>query len=350
VAEKEHSMTMGSAPEAAASSPARRRAATPRVAAASGRKSSKGWTILLVIMALIVGVGVGAFLMRQRMWGREVVAAVNGVLITKDDLFRRMQVSAGTTSLQQLVSEELQMQYATKIGAVPPEAEVEAKYQEATKEPNFRQTLAATHMTPADFKRNLRRNLARISVVNRGVTVTDADVRKFYEENIDKKNPKARFYLPEAVQVAVIVTATRDKAEKALEEIKKGMGWETVVNKYSQDSSKARGGALPPVVRGRAPVSKQMPELENALFSMKIGDRIGPRQFGKAWWIIQCLDKSGAVTKPFEKVKEECRTGAMLLKGLPANADKIEKDFTAFREKAKLQVFWATYENAIKKN
>jgi len=311
--------------------------------------------LLVAVVCLAVGAATGAFIMRQRYNAREVVIAVNGALITKDDLFRRMELNAGVTALKQLVEEELQLQFARKKGAAPTDTEVNAKYAEAMKNPKFVQTLAASRVRPEDYKRNLRLTLAKAAVINKGVQVTEAEIRKFYKDNIDRKNPTARFYTPESAQIAVIVTASKASADRALRELENGSSWQDVVEKYSQDRSKSNNGVLPPFLRGRTRAAK-VPGLESAIFSMKVNQQVGPLQFTqpsgtgrsiKAWWIIRCLDRKPAETQPFEKVKEEARMGAMLTKGLPIKSTQIEKEFAEFRKKAHVQEFWPQYRGVI---
>lgn len=326
--------------------PAARRRAAPRTAEDTGRGPSKIVMLLLALVCLVGGIAIGAFIMRQRYNARQVVLAVNGAVITKDDFVRRMERNNGVASLQQLVAEELQMQFARKMGAAPTDAEVNARYAEAAKNPDFLRGLAAVRISPEEFKRNLRLNMAKAAVVNKDVTVTEAEIKKFYQDNIDKKNPDARFYTPETAQIAVIVTTTQAEANKALSELREGRSWSEVVSKYSDDRSKSNEGVLPPFQRGRTK-ARNVPGLEETIFSMKIGSQLGPKRFQNAWWIIRCLDRKPEVTQPFEKVKEEARTGAMLMKGLPSKAKQIESDFADFQRKANIQIFWPQYRGAI---
>src|SRR5579883_2436003 len=117
------------------SAPARR-LATPATTQRS-RKPSRGVALALVSISLVLGGIIGAALMRQRYKAQQVVLAVNGAIITKDELFRRMEQALGHRIAQQMVNEELYIQFARAKGVAPTEAQVEAAYQKLLSQPNF---------------------------------------------------------------------------------------------------------------------------------------------------------------------------------------------------------------------
>ena len=104
---------------------------------------------------------------------------------------------------------------------------------------------------------------------------------------------------------------------------------------------------IPTIVRGRNNLGK-INGLEDAIFDLKIGSDLGPRQFAGAWFIIKCLDRQSARTLPFDQVKEECRAGAMLVKGLPVNGKKMEGEFQQFQKDSLCQAFWPAYKEVVK--
>ncbi|MCC6484190.1 MAG: peptidyl-prolyl cis-trans isomerase [Armatimonadetes bacterium] len=321
-----------------------RKAETP----APVRRTGSGKTVLWVVAALVVGVAVGVFGMRQRYKAQEVVVTVNGSPITKDQLFDRLQKTAGQDVMRAMVADRLATQYAEKQGLSPTDAEVEKRLEiEQKSEPKLAEILARRGLNLGDFKENLRLSMAKANVLTNGIKVSDSDVKAFYEKNIDKKNPNAAFYTPESVQIAVIVTKTEAEAKKAQADLSRNIPWPTVVKTYSQDNSKANDGVLPPTFRGRSR-SSQIPGLEDLIFSMKIGEQVGPKQIVGAWWIIRCLDKKPAVTRSFADVKDDCLTGAALLKGGNANIKKRQTAFSEFQKNAKVQAFWPNYAEAVK--
>jgi parvulin-like peptidyl-prolyl isomerase len=326
-----------------------RPAANETVSAPSARQRSGRRTLFLIVLVFLLGGVAGALVMRTRyrMMDREVVVSVNGVNITRADFFRRLEKAAGAGVIRQMVLEELQLQYARQKNLIPTDAQINARLEEMRKQPGFESNMARNGITLNEVKRALRVNMAQTAVLSQGVQVSDADVRRFYEQNIDRRNTLAQYYTPESIRIAVIITKTEAIARKALADMDKGIAWPETVKRYSTDSSKDNSGVMPPILRGRTKASKTVPGLEQAIFSLKIGQMIGPRQFAKAWWIIRCLDKKPEKIVPFEQVKEQCRTGAMLMKGLPANAGKVQQDFVEFQKKAKIQAFWTRYRDTV---
>jgi foldase protein PrsA len=322
-----------------------RRTAAPEQAAAAGRRGIPA--VALVAVAFVLGTVLGAAIMRQRHNARDVVVAVNGTVLDKERFFRRLEMASGAQVMRQMVGEELQRQFAKRERALPTGPELEARYARLSKEPGFPKALAARGQTPADFKDALLLNMAQANLLTRGITVTAADVRRYYDVGASRSNPKGQYYIPETVQVAAIVTQTEGEAHKALAELNKGTSFDTVARERSKDRSKSRGGILPAIQRGRTK-SAQVPGMESLLFGLRIGQQSGPHKLAGLWWIVRCLDKRPAVTRPFEQVKDECRLGAMLVKGIPANQKRLQADFESFQRTANVQAFWRQYKDVVK--
>ncbi len=216
-----------------------------------------------------------------------------------------------------------------------------------SRRPNFKEGLAQRGISEDVFKRGLLVTMAQANVLTKGISATEAEAKKFYEQNVSKTNPAARYYTPELVQVAVIVTRAQKDAEAALSDLNRGIPWQTVVQKYSVDDSKANSGILPPTLKGRTRAST-IAGLESAIFAMKVGERIGPRNFAGAWWIIRCLDKKPEQTLKYEDVKSECMVGAKLVKAGPDAGKKVQAGFDEFQKDSKLKAFWPQYSEAVK--
>ena len=313
------------------------------------------WLIMAAV--LIVGIVIGVVGMRQRYKAQEVVASVNGDSITKSELFERLQAVAGQQTMRAMVGEKLTLQFAKKQGALPTEEQITARFNtELKKEPKLREKLAERGLSEAQFRESLMMATAQANVLSKGVTVTDAEARRFYDANVNKSNPNAVFYTPDSVQIAVIVTQTEARSRLANADLNKGIPWQTVVTNYSEDNSKKSAGVLPPTFRGRSR-SSVIPGLENTLFKMKIGDRIGPlkirvpvapNQIKDSWWIIRCLDKKRESTKPYDLVKDECKTNVGVQKAGKAKVMQTQIGFKEFQKNAKTQSFWPNYREAVK--
>ena len=323
--------------------PTVRRAPTPRVVSNTRPRIP---VAVWVIGALIIGSLLGGFLVRQRYRAKDVVGAINGVVIKQNMLYHTMEKTNGAGVMRMMVEDELTLQFAAKKGVSPTAAEVDKRYQKESQNPNFEQQIAASGLTEEDVKRKLQVGIAKANLVKQGMTVTDAEVHNFYNANIDPSKRDALYYKPESVQIAVIVTSSEAEARKANQDLNKGTSFGTVAANYSKDTSKDRGGVLPVLYRGRANFSK-IPGIEATIYGMKIGQQIGPQKFANAWWIIHCEDRKPQEIQPFAKVEAECRDNALLLKGLQKNTKRVNEEFEAFRKASNVQMFWEQYKGVM---
>lgn len=302
--------------------------------------------VFFLLTGLLLGTIIGSLATRQHYKGAQVVASVNGVLITEPEFVHRMEMTTGDTTLRQMVTEELQLQYARKAGVLPTEAAVRARYKQVSEDPAFGQYLAATRQSPEDVMQSLRVSMAQDALLTRGATVSEADVQAYYARQTDAQNPHARFYTPPSVTIAVITTHSRQQADLAAAELAKGTAFSQIAARYSTDSSKLRGGLLPPVLWGRTP-SRHVSGAQETIFAMQVGEQRGPVQLAGLWWIIRCLDKKNAVVKPFASVQAQCRDSALLEKGLPANGRAEHASYQQFVKAAAVRAFWAQYKATI---
>jgi peptidyl-prolyl cis-trans isomerase C len=163
----------------------------------------------------------------------------------------------------------------------------------------------ALGMTADELRGRLTQEATAQSVLERelGVTVTDAEIKKFYEDHPEE------FEQPEMVHVRHIVLSTvdpttgqplpadqqalkRKQIDDLLKRARKGEDFSKLATQYSEDpGSKEKGGELNAFPRGTPGVP---PEFEAAAFSLtnnQISDVV-TSQYG--YHIIQLLDKTPA--------------------------------------------------------
>lgn len=286
--------------------------------------------------------GVAGFVAGQSQGQSQAVVTLNAAPLTTTQFHRRMASAVGAATLQQLTKEELQIQFAQKNNVLPTETDVNLKYEELRKQPDFDMKMAAALKTPDDIKREILVQMAGDAIINQGQSVTDAEVQAFYQRNTDKKNPNAHYYRPDTVVIAAIITDTQQNIQAALNELAKGVSFAQVAAQFSKDVSKQNGGVLPPIQRGRVD-PKKLPGLEYKLFTMKPGDQILPLKIGGIWWLIRCVERLPETTVPFEQVKAQCRRDALLEKGVKANAQAKMAAFDKFQSEAKINVIAPEY-------
>ena len=111
-------------------------------------------------------------------------------------------------------------------------------------------------------------------------TISDDEIEKFYEVNIDS------FKQPATRDVRVILNSSQAKAEQAkqaLEADDSDASWKKVAKQYSQDqASKDRGGLLEGLTEGQGD-----PQLEEQAFSAAEGEIVGPFKTDRGYYVIE---------------------------------------------------------------
>jgi foldase protein PrsA len=170
---------------------------------------------------------------------------------------------------------------ANDLGVKVTDAEVkksfdQQKKQSFPKDADYQKFLKTSGQTQADLlwrvKSTLLSNKIRDKVTKGKDKVTPAQIQAYYDKN------KARFAQPEQRELRIVLTKDKAKAEQAKKALESGDSWKEVAKKYSIDTqSKSQGGKLPPVSKGQ-----QEKALDDAIFNAKKGELVGPvkTQFG----------------------------------------------------------------------
>jgi parvulin-like peptidyl-prolyl isomerase len=327
--------------DSARTAPAPRRESVPVTP-----KPKRGRMVGLSILLLAIGFGAGALFHRQYQNKKDTIVAVDGVIINKGELFNRMEKAAGRDALRQLVTEQIQVGYAKERGVLPSNETVEEAVKAALSDPTFQRQIANSGESVEDYSREVQVNLAKAAVVTQGITVTEDDIKAYYEDNIRHDNQTARFYTPETVTLQVIRNHNQAAIEAADHDLRNGRDFSAVVADYSTDQSKSNGGVSQPLIRGRNNM-RTVPGMEDAVFGINIGDTLGPRKFAGDWWIFKCVDKSPAETIPYERAHIEAEIGAKMAKVTPQRMSAVQEDFERYEKGVNLQVFWQKYQDSL---
>ena len=126
------------------------------------------------------------------------------------------------------------------------------------------------------------------------VTVTDDEIKKYYDEN------KSQFVEQPKVSAKHILVETEEEANSIKDEIKsESITFEEAAKKYSSCPSKENGGDLGAFGRGM-----MVPEFEEAAFASEIGVVTEPVKTQFGYHLILVEDKSEAKEKTFEETKD----------------------------------------------
>ena len=171
---------------------------------------------------------------------------------------------------------------------------LDARHNLLETEPEFKAELAK-------LRENLLINYAGNKVIST-VKVSDEDVKKYYDDNLDK------FKQGETVNADHILVDTEEKALEILAKIESGeLTFGDAAREYSSCPSGQRGGNLGDFGRGQ-----MVPEFDTAVFELEV-DEITKTpvktQFG--YHLIKLNSKSDATVMPFEQIASQL--GEMVL-------------------------------------
>lgn len=262
-------------------------------------------------------------------------------VITEDEFHKRLEqymvqpqgaqggsMPAGYVMMAELINESIILQRAEKEGVSPTDQEVDERVQEnLAQNQQLKEALARASMTTDDYKRQVRRDLARFKLMTKNVSVTDQEVKDYFESN------KERFRLPQQTRVLYLMTQDPEKMKVIDSELQGRFTFEALVPKYSQDPNSG-------VIAGENTISLEdpnaNPEVKAALTGKKNGDRTGwvkiSQQGQNSNWRFQVVDVRQARMQTFDEVKRQIRDTLLLQKGQLTNNElevEIARDLLA---------------------
>jgi peptidyl-prolyl cis-trans isomerase C len=237
----------------------------------------------------------------------KVVATINGMAITDTDLAiadneiggdmgSMSPVQKRKSLLEFLIDNQLFADAAEgeKLGAGP-DYETRLKY----------------------LKRRALRELYFEKVIK--ATVTDADARKLYDDQVKLMKPE------EEVSARHILVDSEDKAKELKEKIKAGADFATVAKENSKDpGSKDDGGNL-----GYFGHGQMVPQFEEVVFKLAKGDVSDPVKTQFGWHLIKIEDKRIKPPPAFDVVKDRIIQSQLL--------QKAQQSAVALRAKSKIE-------------
>ena len=166
-----------------------------------------------------------------------------------------------------------------------------------------------------EFRRTLLvREVAR--KLTEGITVTDEEAQKFYDDKKDLLIEPGEWHVRE------IVVADQLKANELSVQILKGdTAFADIAKQNSTSKSAANGGDLGFL----KDTEITFPEMVNALLPLKVGEVSSPFKGPNGYYIVKVEEKKGGAPLEFSKIKEDIKQNQKLLKQQQAVLDYIEK-------------------------
>lgn len=285
-----------------------------------------------------------------------IVATVNGEDIKGAEYYRRMEFLNGVgkisqggfaefppgfLTIEQLITEKLILQLAKEKGVLPTDADVDAEMKIALEDdPKFVEEWEATGRSRADLAYQTRINLAQFRLLTRGITVTDGEVDKFYNDN------PTLFTVPKHLHLRLIVVDTEEKAKAVDADLAAGKKFADVVAAHSIDAiGKAKGGDM-----GNRSWEDLSPDARKSLEGVNAGGTSGwipdPNTSTRVKFYVE------KVTAPTKRplnatLRRSIRREQMMAKGRVANS--LQKDMADMRKRAQITIGEKSFSDAYKK-
>lgn len=281
--------------------------------------------LVLVLLGVLVAAGCGG---SDTSVPSDAVAVVDGTEVSKielDALIGRAKKSylsqkrdfpkAGTAEFQSLQTQAVAFlvqrteydQKAESLGLTVNEKDVDARLAEMKKtyfsddQKKLDKQLADQGYTNETFRADLRAQLVSEKLyesVTKGMTATDADAKKYYDEN------RAQYEVAESREVRHILVKTRAEAEDVLSQLEAGGDFAAIAKKVSLDpGSKDNGGKLT-ITKGQT-----VAPFDQTAFLLKTNQISKPIKTEFGYHVIQPLGevKPGKTTS-YEQAKAEIKT------------------------------------------
>ena len=284
------------------------------------------WTSVFLTILLAAGIAAA----QDQTPAPPSVATVNGVPISQADFNFEFQQTIGQMAQQgrtvgeenmpmvrhgvidRMIEEELLFQDTQAQGIEIADQQVSQELARVKarfgSQEEFQNALSALKITEDDLKRKIRRGLAIRQLIGQlvaGVTVTDAEMESFYEQNT------GMFQTPEQIQASHILIKVAPEADDNIKEdaqkkmrdlqkkVKAGEDFAELAKTHSEGPSSVRGGDLG--YFGRGQMVKPFEDAAFALEKDQVSDVVETR-FG--YHLIKLTERRPAGTIAYAEAKE----------------------------------------------
>jgi peptidyl-prolyl cis-trans isomerase C len=263
--------------------------------------------------------------------------------INANDLTADQKMAGYREILDELIVDKLISRKASSVDIKDAdlEAEVSRIKGQFPSEDAFKAEMTKAGENDSSFRDSVKKMIQQQkwmeSQIGDKATVSDADIKKFYDEN------KKEFEHPEMVRAShILIRVPEDADEKVVAEKKKAADaalarvtskkedFTTVAKEVSEEpGAKESGGDL-----NFFPKDRMVPEFANAAFAMKKGDiSKEPIRTKFGWHVINVTDRKDSGTMPYDEVKGQ--VGSYLEGG--KRRDAVRTIIDSIRAEAKIE-------------
>ena len=287
----------------------------------------------------------------------DAVATVNGEPITRAEFDTQMEnytpdprnpvaVPTGRAVLERLISNLLVEQLAAQQKVAPTQAEIDDEFDNLafqtslTNVKTLEDQLDAVGVSDDEYKQStIKPLLSQLKLLTKGITVSDADVQNYYDQNKEKT-----FDQPARAHIKRIVLATKAQADAVYQQIKSGskMFEDFLPESVMHDSPTGDISSWVPLDAKHA---GDLQILINAVNGVKTGETALPFLFKGAYWIVKLVEKRPAELVPLAKAKSSITFALLEQKAQsnPATFVAVKQQVREFQIKSKIQIPEARY-------
>jgi len=186
-------------------------------------------------------------------------------------------------------------------------------------------------------RRSVRYALLDTNQLRQTTQIPEEVLKKQYQDNIQQYQVPNQVHVQHILfktvgQTDAEVAETKKKAEDVLKQARKGVKFDELAKKYSEDpGSKDKGGELGWIRQGQT-----VPEFEKEAFSLAPGQISDLVRTQYGFHIIKVLEKQTAHTKPFDEVKDSLRAQAVLNQAEKQATDLVDQLSRAIRQSSRV--------------
>ena len=263
--------------------------------------------------------------------------------INANDLTADQKMAGYREILDELIVDKLISRKASSVDIKDAdlEAEVSRIKGQVPSEDAFKAEMTKAGENDSSFRDSVKKMIQQQkwmeSQIGDKATVSDADIKKFYDEN------KKEFEHPEMVRAShILIRVPEDADEKVVAEKKKAANaaLERVTSKKEDFTIVAKEVSEEPGAKESGgdlnffPKDRMVPEFANAAFAMKKGDiSKEPVRTKFGWHVINVTDRKDSGTMPYDEVKGQ--VGSYLEGG--KRRDAVRTIIDSIRAEAKIE-------------
>lgn len=277
-----------------------------------------------LLLLVLIGALTAIFLLRRD----PAVATVNGEKITKGELYAAMYTRVGEEALDNLITRLLIVQEGRKLGLSVAEAEIDDEIRQiiqesfAGMEDQFQQALDQYGVSMETVRSDIRVNLTARKIAEQQINISDQQLEEYFNAN------QSEFNISDEAEARHILVDSLEEANEIIGLLDQGSDFAELAKERSKDpGSKDQGGNL-----GFFKPGAMVPEFDEAVFSMEIGQISEPVETMHGFHIIELLDKKSGRVVTFTEVKETVRE-TMIERQVQGLTQEL---FTRLREEAEI--------------